>query len=177
MKKKNEQEQHKLFEGLKEKLKAWGVDALDPKKPEKQDEKSTDTITKQTGLLILEALEQVSKTVQSSSTKTDINNIVDRVNNIAQLQSTVQNSFIDLKQDIQKEVNIMMEGLKTETNQLAKEIKQLDSVLQGLYQHVSSISTQTSKFSEDLSQSTHSVKESISKGTSGFWAYFILFQI
>ena len=93
-----------------EKVNRYQQEQQQEQQPEHETTNSSPDATQKTGLLILEALEEVAKTVRASSTKQDINSILDRVQDIADKQQHVQRGMNELREHIRVEVNSMMEN-------------------------------------------------------------------
>lgn len=135
-------DEHAFFESLREKLKKFGIDddslkeqqqqktetpaptatTSTPNQQQQQQQQHDDGLGQKTGLLVLEALEEVARTVKASSTKADINNIIDRVNDISNRQANVQTSLTELRDGIKQEVSIMMDNCNTYFFQIANTI-------------------------------------------------------
>jgi uncharacterized protein Yka (UPF0111/DUF47 family) len=132
-----------------------------------------------TGILILEGLEQLGVTVQKSSTKADINNLVERVDKILKEQLDVTYGMELLKHKFQEEVGNLMVNLKAETDHLKEEIKSLDNILKSVNNYVSGISNSHTTLQEGLKETTTNIHKSIndSKSSYGFWTFFLFFQI
>jgi mannose-binding lectin 1 len=176
-----DEEEHKFFENLREKLKHFGFDDSEDgaKKPDSKAVTPDDaSFSTQTGLLILEALEEVARTVKSSSTKNDISQIIDRVRNVAAKQEQVQHSMQDMKEHLSSEVHSMLTELKTETNTLQREIRRLDSILYGINVQVDDLNAKQQLLGSSLENQLPEVRETIRKESSfGFWTFFAFFQI
>jgi len=165
--KKEKENNHKIFEELREKLNLWAG-------KEKEGDGS-----KKTALLVLEALEQIGVTIMQSSTKADITDIVERVNKVLKEQTDVQYNIAILQNKFQEEINNMMNNLKAETEHLKQEIKSLDAVIKSVNNYVSGITTQNAQITQDFKDSHVSVHRAIenSKSSFGFWTIFLLFQL
>jgi predicted nucleic acid-binding Zn-ribbon protein len=128
-------------------------------------------------LLILEALEQVGIIVQQSSTKADINNIVDRVDKILREQTEVQYGLETLKHKFQEEVNLIVSNLKQETDHLKDEIKNLDNILKSVNNYVSGLQSSHSQLGAEFRSTTDNLHRSINEtksGGIGFWTLFFV---
>jgi Mg2+ and Co2+ transporter CorA len=88
--------------------------------------------------LILEALQEVSKTMQTTSKKQDISSLLAKVHLLVEEQSSIKNSLSDVQSHLHQKLEEATSTLKTETELLNQQIKQLETILHGLTGYVSS---------------------------------------
>jgi hypothetical protein len=167
---KEEASQHVMFEDYRQKLNNY-----------QEDDKNKGSVAKKSGALILEALEQVTKTLQASSTKQDTNNINTRVQHLLDAQGLFQSSVHDFKENLKQEMASMVDGVKKETEKLVHDMKSLENILNHLTSHVGSLSEGQNRVKDEISSTREHVTETIKTGSGssgfGFWGFFILFQI
>ncbi|KAL0479169.1 hypothetical protein AKO1_007992, partial [Acrasis kona] len=166
----SDEEEHKFFEDLRSNLKKFGYDEKKGKSPENE-------LATQNGLLIMEALEEVARTVKASSTKNDIQNIVDRVQSVANKQQHVQTSMSDMSQHISQEVHQVLAELKTQTGNLQREMRKFDGMLNGLNVQVDDLAARHQLMGDSMNNQIPEVREQIRKSSSWFfWLMFLSFQ-
>jgi uncharacterized phage infection (PIP) family protein YhgE len=130
----------------------------------------------------LEALQEVSKTMQTTSKKQDISSLLAKVHLLVEEQSSIKNSLSDVQSHLHQKLEEATSTLKTETELLNQQIKQLETILHGLTGYVSSLSDQQTQLGQSFVKTTEHFKNQLvptssSSGTFGIWIYFILFQI
>ncbi|KAL9644953.1 hypothetical protein ABK040_004446 [Willaertia magna] len=186
-----DEEERKFFEQLKEKMKH----PSDEEKPNKQNQPQqqqntqqpavqerdgTITFNSQTGLLILEALEEVAKSVKKSSTKNDIINILEFVNEVSKKQEQVQQQFQHFSDNVKRDVNQMLDDLKRDTEALNVQLRRLDSLLTNVYNDVGEIQKTHGDIRQGISQQSQTIGEiqkSSGSGVGTWLIVFILFQV
>jgi hypothetical protein len=177
--------EHEFFEGLREKMKHFHEDESNKQQKKADPSKSTSTnslneelsINTQTNLLILEALEEVARTVKRSSTKDDINNIIAQVTAIISKQQSVQTELLELKDNIKREFSSMMNEFSKGAQSLRNDINKLEKYINSLNTQMGDLSTKQGQFHHGLEQHRTQLQETIKSSTSyGFWLFFILFQ-
>jgi uncharacterized phage infection (PIP) family protein YhgE len=128
----------------------------------------------------LEALQEVSKTMQTTSKKQDISSLLAKVHILVEEQSSIKNSLSDVQHHLHQKLEEATSTLKTETELLNQQIKQLETVLHGLTGYVSSLSDQQTQLGQSFVKTTEHLKNQPAPSSSsgfGAWIYFILFQI
>ncbi|KAG2392413.1 hypothetical protein C9374_012665 [Naegleria lovaniensis] len=194
-KKKKEEEdtwaqEQQLFNDLKEKMKH--VDEPHQEAAQtKQQQKPGDTaqppvqhheggavtFNMQTGLLILEALEEVARTIKKSSTKSDIINILEFVSEVSKKQEEVQRKFTEFSEDTKKDVAVTLAELKRDTDTLNSQLRRLDSLITNIYNDVGNIQRSHGDIQQGISKQSESLGEMQRFSNGWLLVIFIFFQI
>jgi archaellum component FlaC len=167
-----EAEEHKYFEGMKEKMKNAG------------DSKALDTRTNdfnvatQTSLLILEALEEVTQVVRKSSTKEDISHVIAQINDMVGRQQSAQSDLAAMKDNIRGEFKKMLDGLASEGKNLHRNIEKLEKVMSSLTGQVSVLQSKQAEIHGAIGVHGESLKATIrEKNSYTPWIIFLLCQV
>lgn len=184
-----------FFDGLKAKMKnlemsggGGGSDDEDeedntrksPRQKSKQKKGETTHVafSNEAVMYIMDGLEQVTRVVRDSSTRQDINDIIQRVEQVAKTQGSVSENISGVGRDIKGEVSAMSSDIAKRTTELTTEISRLQSLLQRLEQKVHGLTERQGTLQQDIQRTTDTFRDDIRKESSfTFWIFFILFQI
>jgi len=179
-------EQHKIFENIKEKLESLGLS-------DKASQEKTDAITKHTGVLILDALEQVSKSLQVSSTKSDIVELQKRVYEASEQSKQLTDEVRKMKSTIEVVVgansgglssSVSIDTMKSNLNSIDHASKQMQEQLRTLGSKQEEIMNNIQRFQQSLKDVVGRM-DSITVGSGGggagggmtMWVFILLFQV
>ncbi|EFC41479.1 lectin [Naegleria gruberi] len=174
------EEEQKIFNQLKEKMKHVdeSQDASSKDQPPVQHHEGGHvTFNMQTGLLILEALEEVTRTIKKSSTKSDIINILEFVNEVSKKQEEVQAKFTEFSENTKRDVSGTLQELKRDTDTLNVQLRKLDSLITNIYNDVNNIQRSHGEIHSGISKQTESLGEMQRFGNGWLLVIFILFQV
>lgn len=173
-----------IFKMIEEKLK--GMDHPEAKNEDKSSSTSPSdisheekelSISTRTNLLILEALEEVARTVKVSSTKDDITSVIAQITGMLAKQQAVQNELIQLKDSIKQDFSSMMKSLEKEGQNLHNGITKLENYMSGLNVQVDDLTVKQGRLHTGFEEHSTQLHSTIKSSTSyGFWLFFILFQ-
>nr|CAG4712260.1 unnamed protein product [Naegleria fowleri] len=182
-------QEQKLFDDLKEKMKHVDEPQQEPAQTKPQ-QKSNEaqppvqhheggavTFNMQTGLLILEALEEVARTIKKSSTKSDIINILEFVSEVSKKQEEVQRKFTEFSEDTKKDVAVTLAELKRDTDTLNSQLRRLDSLITNIYNDVGNIQRSHGDIQQGISKQSESLGEMQRFSNGWLLVIFIFFQI